>query len=102
MIILKFIGWIFIITFGLILFLRIFGRPIMRYLMKILVKRAQADLDRQSKIYEEYVHGHSPFEDNIYVDDNVKVSVKRGDKEAPKKKEIDPSMIETVDFEDVD
>ena len=102
MIILKFIGWVFVITFGLIVFLRLFGRPIMRYLMRYLVKKAQADLDRQSKVYDQYVDGYSPFEDNVYVDDNVKVSMKRGQKEKSGKSELDPSMIETVEFEDVD
>ena len=102
MILLKFIAWVLLITFGISLFLRIFGRPIMRYAMKVLVKKAQADLDRQSRVYEQYVDGHSPFEDSVYVDDKVKVSVKRGQDKKAAKKEIDPSMIETVEFEDVE
>lgn len=102
MILLKFIGWVFVVTFGLVLFFRIFGKPIMRYMMRILVKKAQADLERQSQVYEQYVDGHSPFEDSVYVDQDVKVSVKRGNQEKPTKAELDPTMIETVEYEDIE
>lgn len=101
MILLKFIGWVFIFLFGLMIFMRIFGRPIMRYIMKTLVKRAQADMDQQSRNYEQYVNGN-PFEDNVYVDEEVKVSVKRGTPEPEQKASLDPTMIETVDYEDIE
>jgi len=101
MILLKFIGWVFIFLFAVAIFMRIFGRPIMRYLMKVLVKRAQADMEQQARNYEQYVNGN-PFEDNVYVDEDVKVSVKRGDPEPEQKASIDPNMIETVEFEDIE
>ncbi len=102
MIILKFIAAVIIFMFCLSIFFRLFGKPIMRYLVKVLAKRAQADLDKRSRNYDQFVDGHSPFEDSIYVDDDVKVSVKRGQKDKEEKPELDPSMIETVDYEDID
>lgn len=102
MIILKFIAAVIIFMFCLSIFFRLFGKPIMRYLVRVLAKRAQADLDRRSKAYDQFVDGHSPFEDSIYVDDGVKVSVKRGQKEKEEKTDINPNMIETVEFEDIE
>lgn len=103
MILIKFLGWVMLITLGMILFFRVFGRPIMRFALRYFIKKAQEDLNRQSRIYEQYVDGHSPFEDSVYVQENVRVTVKRGQQEKEKEKApLDDSIIETVEFEDVD
>ncbi len=102
MIIFKFIAAVFIFMFCLSVFFRLFGRPIIRYLVKVLAKRAQADLDRRARNYDQFVDDHNPFEDSIYVDDGVKVSVRRGQKEKEEKSGIDLEVIETVEYEDID
>ena len=85
------------------MFIRLFGKPIMRFLMKKLVKRAQKDVDRQSQTYQQYAEGYTPFEESVYVEDDVKVSIRRGNKPDPSKKpDLQELPIETVDFEDID
>jgi hypothetical protein len=82
---------------------RLFGKSISRWLLQAFVRRAQRDMDQQSRVYQQYAEGYSPFEDSVYVEDDVKVSIRRGNKgEAGKKKEIDGERIETVEFEDLD
>lgn len=103
MILLKFIGWVFVGLLALSLFLRLFGRPIGKFLLRYFIKRAQKDLERQSQVYDQYVQGHSPFEDSVFVDENTRVSIRRGQQEAEAKQtQLDESIIEEVEFEDLD
>ena len=103
MILLKFLGWVLFGLIALGLFFRLFGKPLSKFLLRYFIKRAQKDMERQSRAYEQYVQGHSPFEDNIYVDENTRVSIKRGQTEtATKPVELDDAMIEEVEFEDLD
>lgn len=103
MILLKFIGWVFFGLLALTLFMRLFGKPISKFLLRYFIKRAQKDMERQSRVYEQYVQGHSPFEDSIYVDENTRVSIQRGQNEAaPKPRDINDALIEEVEFEDLD
>lgn len=92
-------------TLGMILFFRFFGRPIMKLALRYFIKKAQGDLNRQSQVYEQFVDGHSPFEDSVYVDAETRVSMRKDAKDKEKDKEkvvIDETIIETVDFEDID
>lgn len=103
MILLKFVFWIIFAWLCLFLFFRIFGPMITKYLLRYFIKKAQQDMDRQSQVYQQYAEGHSPFEDSVYVNDETRVSMRRGQKaEAKRNKGIDDSMIEEVDFEDID
>lgn len=104
MILLKFIGWVFVTIFCLILFLRIFGKPLLRLFARYVVKKAQQDMERQQQVYNNYVKNHSPFEDNVYVNEDTRVSIRRGKKQeaAQKQTAIDESFIEEVEFEDFD
>ncbi len=103
MIIIKFLGWVFFITLILVLFLRVFGRPLLKLFARYVAKKAQQDLEKQQRTYDQYVRGHSPFEDNVYVNEDTRVSIRRGKKnEQEKKAVIDDSFIEEVEFEDID
>lgn len=102
MIILKLIFWIVVIYAGLFLFFRVFGPLIAKYLLRTFVKRAQEDLNRQTQAYERYAEGHNPFEDNVFLDDDVKVSIRKSEAKSPEKTSIDPNLIEEVEFEDVE
>jgi predicted membrane protein len=100
MVLIKFFFIIILIYLGFYVFWKLFGKSIIRWAMGRLVKRAQRDMERQSQVYEQYVQGHSPYEDNVYYEDDVKVSIKRNT--ANKKPDLNNMPIETVDFEDVD
>ncbi|HEX2898799.1 MAG TPA: hypothetical protein VHS96_03670, partial [Bacteroidia bacterium] len=72
-------------------------------LMKSVMRRAQAEMDRQSRVYQQHAEGYSPFEDSVYVEDDVKVSIRRGNKHDPNKKpDMKDLSIETVEYEDLD
>lgn len=102
MILLKFIFWVFVVTMAIGLIFRLFGKQIMTWLVKRLVKKAQKDMEEQSRRYEQYAEA-SPMEENVYYKDDIKVTVRRGQVEKnEKKKEVDIAEIEEVDWEDLD
>lgn len=103
MVLLKFVLILLSIYMGFWLLWKIFGKAVMRYLMKSVVKRAQANMDQQSQFYQRHAEEYSPFEDSVYVEDDVKVSIRRGNKHGPNEKpDIKDLSIETVDYEDVE
>lgn len=103
MILLKFVLIIALIYLCIYVLWKLFGKAIMRALMNRLIKRAQRDMDKQSQVYEQYAEGHSPHEDSVYIEDDVKVSIRRGNASAtPKKPDISTMPIEEVDFEDIE
>lgn len=103
MTLLKFILIIFGIYIAFFLFIRLFGKSLSRFVLKYLVRKAQQDMERQSRVYEQKAEGYSPFEESMYMKDDVKVSMRRGQKEQSRKSDVlDPNRIEEVDFEDVE
>lgn len=103
MILLKFVMIIALIYLSIYVLWKLFGKAIMRALMNKLIKRAQKDMEKQSQVYEQYVQGHSPYEESVYVEDDVKVSIRRGGTAASEKKpDISSMPIEEVEFEDID
>ncbi|MBK9448694.1 MAG: hypothetical protein IPN95_04640 [Bacteroidetes bacterium] len=103
MVLLKFVLILLSIYMGFWLLWKIFGKAVMRALMKSVMKRAQADMDRQTQTYQRHAEEYSPFEDSVYVEDDVKVSIRRGNKPDPNKKpDIKDLSIETVEYEDLD
>ncbi|HHG85921.1 MAG TPA: hypothetical protein ENJ82_14335 [Bacteroidetes bacterium] len=102
MIILKLLFWIVVIYAALFFFFRVFGPLIAKYLLRTFVKRAQDDLNKQTRAYERYAEGHSPFEDNVFLDDDTKVSIRKNQSQKEKKVSLDADMIEEVEFEDVE
>lgn len=103
MVLLRFVLILFGVYFAFWLVWKLFGKAISRYLIRAFVRRAQRDMDRRSQVYQQYAEGHSPFEDSVYVEDGVKVSIRRGNKQDPDKKpDLNSMGIETVEYEDVE
>lgn len=101
------LGYLVLIVFGTYLLFwlvwKLFGKRIMQYAAKTLIKKAQQDMDRQSRAYQQHVQDYTPFEENVYVEDDVKVSIRRGSKHDPEKKpDLKDLSIETVEYEDLD
>ena len=102
MIILKLIFWIAVFYLAVYLFFKFFGPLISKRLLRYFVKKAQQDLDRQTRAYEQHAEGYSPFEDNVFIDDDVKVSIPKSKEKKAEKATIDEHFIEEVDYEDID
>jgi hypothetical protein len=102
MILIKFIFYLFLFYLGVVVFLRIFGKSIGRYLMGRLAKRAQEDMERQSREFQQKAEGHNPYADSVYVKDDVKVSIPRTPKEKSRREPFAANQVEEVEFEDVE
>ncbi|MFN8395312.1 MAG: hypothetical protein U0176_11765 [Bacteroidia bacterium] len=101
MVLLKFVLILFGIYLAFWLVWRLFGKAISRALLRAVSKRMQRDMENQTRTYQQYAEGHSPFEDSVYVEDDVKVSIRRGNKQEAGKPKVNEEQIETVDWEDV-
>ena len=102
MILLQFLSWVLFLSLALTMFLRFFGRPLMRWFLKFVLRRAQKDLERQSRVYDEFVEGHSPYADSVMVDDQTRVTIKKESaKRTQRKSSLDDGLIEEVEFEDL-
>lgn len=103
MVIIKFIGWVFLILIMLNVFFRLFGKSIARWMLRKMAKRAEEDMRRQSQYYHNHVHNNSAFEENVYSKEDVRVTERQSTREKRKRKShADPSKAETVDFEEID
>jgi hypothetical protein len=103
MILLKFVLIIFGIYLVFYVGWKLFGKAISRALIRAFVRRAQKSMDDQSRQYQRYAQDYSPFEDNVYIEDDVKVSIRRGSKHDKNEKPDMASLpVEEVDFEDVE
>jgi hypothetical protein len=102
MIILKLIFWIAVFYLAIYLFFKLFGPLISKRVLRFFVKKAQQDLDRQTRAYERHAEGYSPFEDNVFIDDDIKVSIPKQKEKKEAKPTIDEKFIEEVDYEDVE
>ena len=103
MILLKFVLIVAFIYLSIYVLWKLFGKAITRALMNRLIKRAQRSMDDQSRTYQQYAEGHSPHEDSVYIEDDVKVSIRRGNSSAESKKpDISTMPIEEVEFEDIE
>ena len=102
-ILLKFVLILLGIYVGFYIIWKLFGKLISRSILKFFVKRAQQSMDGQSRQYQRYAQEHSPFEENVYIEDDVKVSIRRGNKpDKNEKPNISTLPVEEVDFEDVE
>jgi hypothetical protein len=76
-ILLKFILVLLGIYLGFYVLWKLFGKTISRFLFKKVVQQAQKSMDNDSRRYQRYAQDHSPFEDNVYIEDDVKRSILR-------------------------
>jgi len=90
--------WFLFIMIAFWVVVRLFGKGIFRWFVRLLVKRAQKDLNRESRNFYEKTENGSPFEKNVYVDD-LKVTVTKKTKEPKKGYDFG---AEQVEFEEVE
>ena len=82
------------------LFFSLFGRLILKYGMKFLIKRAGKSMEAQTRNFHQHAENSSPFEDKVYVDRDTKVSIPKNKKD-PKQNSTEGSVVEEVEFEDI-
>jgi hypothetical protein len=103
MILVKFLLVVLGIYFAFFLFFRVFGKAISRFALSYLQRKAQASMDAQSRAFQQKAEGHSPYEDSVFVKDDVKVSIPKSQQNKPKKDHtFDPNRIEQVEYEDLE
>ncbi len=85
--------YILVILFLLWFFFKVFGKYILAFVVKFILNKAvtRAGFNQQPP-------GKNPQEDQIIVDDNIKVSVPKNQKPKPKNP---PSNFQDVDFEEI-
>jgi|GEM_PF-2768678 hypothetical protein len=103
MILVKFLLILLGIYLTFFILVRVFGKAIARYLLRAVQRRAQREMDRQSREYQQHAQGHNPYEENVFVNDDLKVTYKRDAKgKAKKDHTFDPNRIEQVEYEDLE
>lgn len=92
-----FFFWLIVVFFGIYMFFRVFGRVIIQFFLKEVLKKVVKEAENQQMDYERFYDGGA-FQENVYVDEEIKVSVPK-EKSKPK---ISPDEIaEDIDFEDI-
>jgi hypothetical protein len=101
MVLVKFVLILFGIYLAFWLFFKLFGKALSRWAIKMFVRRAQRSMDEQSRQYHQYAQDYSPFEENVYIEDDVRVSIRKGSKPDPGKdrRDISNLPVEEVEFE---
>ena len=91
-----FIG-IFFFFFTLYIVFRIFGRQIIQFVLKQILRRVVKDAENQTRQYRQNYES-TPFEESIFVSDELKVN---SPKHKQKKAITADEIAEDIDFEDV-
>ena len=95
----KFLAWFFFIILIFSVVMRFFGKAIFNLIVGSLVKKAAEDLEKQNQAYQKHTES-TVFKQNVYVDEEIKVSVNTQNKKSKKPKLKDlPS--EDVEFEEL-
>ena len=93
----TFFLWMLGIFGGTILVFRLFGRQILRFGLNKLVRRLMKDAEAQAQQFSKnYDEGN--FRTNVYVDQEVKVSVPR---DAGKRNVSVEEIAEEIEFEEM-
>lgn len=96
---LKFLFWIFIIIFIIRWSFKMFGGLILRALQKTMLEKMKDDMERQTRDYERNFD-REPFRENIYQNQDLKVSADKNRNETKTKPKV-ADFAEDVDFEEV-
>jgi hypothetical protein len=91
--------WFFVIVMGISLVFRLMGPLMLKMLVRWLNKKAQQDLDRQTRDFEEKAENNSPFVDKYTFGKDMKVIVPKH--QPPTDKNKMPHQAEDVDYEDL-
>jgi|GEM_PF-3456036 len=68
--------WFLFTLFTIYWIFRLFGPYILRFAMKQLMKRAVQNMAKEQQKYEQH-YNREAYEDNVYMDNEVKVSAPR-------------------------
>ena len=92
-----FLFWLFVFFFSSWLFFRVFGRVIVQYLLREVLKKVANEAGNQKKGYERFFEGRA-FREKVYVDEEEKKSAPQN----KEKRKVSPDEIaEDIDFEDI-
>lgn len=89
--------WPLGILFGIYLTFRLFGRQILTFGMKQVLKRLVKDAEAQSSYFRQH-YGGDAFNEQVFQDEEIKVSSPR---HQSKKQVSADEIAEDVDFEEV-
>ncbi len=93
----KFLLWFVLIILAIRFVVRIFGKAILFAFMRSVANRVENNMKKQQKDYERHHHSN-PFNQNIYQEDEVRVS-SQGQRKAKKENLLE--IAEEVDFEEI-
>ena len=94
----KTLLWFIIIILSFWVLARIFAPRIIKWFLKKVVTKAQQDMEEKSRQFYQTTENNSPFENNIYAEDDIQVIVK---KDIGKKKKQSDLGAEEVEFEEI-
>jgi hypothetical protein len=99
---LEFLFYFFLIIFGLRIVGRIFGPTILRWTLRRVANRMQAQMQRQQEAYNRaYAQQRDPYQrEEVNLRNGVHVKVPRADATATKQQRSQ-STAEDVDFEEI-
>lgn len=92
-----FFFWAFVVIFGIYFTFRIFGRQILAFGVQRLMKQLVKNAEKESKMYDRN-YDESTFHDNVYVNDDLKVSVPKQDTKKPVTAD---EIAEDIEFEEI-
>ncbi|MEL6675088.1 MAG: hypothetical protein AAFR61_22965 [Bacteroidota bacterium] len=93
----TFLYWVFGIFFTIYVVFRLFGRQILRLSMQRLVKKLAQNMEKQAMQYERN-YSNSHYQENVYVDQDIKVSAP---KEEQKTHVSSDDIAEDIEFEEI-
>ena len=88
--------WFFAIIFGIYLFFILFGRVLMNFGLRYLVKKAQENMNQQSDAYRD-TFSSTPFEEKVTMKDGSEVVIPKEEK----KKENLSKFGDSVEYEEL-
>ena len=93
----KFLLTVLLIFASISIIFRLFGRYIIQFVMRSVMKRMVKEAENQRMQYEKN-YEQSPFTDNLYMDKELKVTQSKGEQ----KKSISADEIaEDIEFEEL-
>ena len=93
----EFLIWTIGIFLGISLTFRFFGKQIMQFALKAVIKRLAKNVEEQSQQYQRN-YAEDAFHEHVYVDHDIKVSAPKYDS---RKAVTADDIAEDVDFEEI-
>ncbi len=89
--------WIFTFFFTVYVAFRLFGRQIVRFLLKQILKKVAKDTQNKAEAFHRN-YGRNPYEEHVYVNDGIEISKP---KHNPNNNVDIDEIVEDIEFEDV-